>query len=84
MAQLTAKAAEILERAMQLSSEERGQLIDHLAASLDDGVLDEGAEEAWAAEIKRRVDEIDSGRAKMIPLTEFRRRLATRMRNAEK
>jgi hypothetical protein len=39
----------------------------------------QGAEKAWAAEIKRRVDDIRSGKTKMIPYEEVRRRLAARL-----
>ena len=84
MAPLTPKVSEILEKALELSDQERGELIDRLAASLDEGPPDEGVEEAWSEEIKRRIDEIDSGKAKMIPLSEFRRRIAARTRNVAK
>jgi putative addiction module component (TIGR02574 family) len=61
---------------MELSSHERGYLIDRLVESLDDGPADEGAEEAWADEIKRRVDDIRSGKVKMIPGDKVLRELA--------
>ena len=76
MAPLTPKVSEILEKALELSDKERGQLIDRLAASLDEGPPDEGVEEAWAEEIKRRVDEIRSGKVKMIPGEEVLREMA--------
>ena len=76
MAPLTPKASEILEKALELSDKERGQLIDRLAASLDEGSPDEGVEEAWTEEIKRRVDEIRSGKVKMIPGEEVLREMA--------
>src|SRR6266550_4918345 len=58
MSQMTREASEVLARAMQLSARERGFLIDQLIESLDEGADEPGAEEAWAHEIKRRVDEI--------------------------
>jgi putative addiction module component (TIGR02574 family) len=67
MAKLTSKAAEILEKAMELSSDERGLIASRLTASLDEDTPDEGVEAAWADEIKRRVDEIRSGKVKMVP-----------------
>lgn len=76
MAQLTPKVSEILEKALELSDQERGQLIDHLTASLDEGPPDEGAEKAWSAKIKRRVDDIRSGKVKLIPGEEFLKELA--------
>ena len=56
---------EIVEaQAMKLSPEERAQLADRLITSLFE---DHEIEDAWAAEVERRVDEIASGRAKLIP-----------------
>jgi putative addiction module component (TIGR02574 family) len=76
MAQMSPKVAEVLDRAMELSIHERGLLIDRLVESLDDAPPDEGVDEAWADEIKRRVDEIRSGKVKMIPGEEVLRELA--------
>jgi putative addiction module component (TIGR02574 family) len=59
-------------------------VIDRLLASLDEGPAEEGVEEAWAAEIKHRVDDIDSGKVKMIPGKKIRRRLAARLLDGEK
>jgi putative addiction module component (TIGR02574 family) len=76
MPQMTPKAAEILEKAMELSAEDRGLIFDRLAGTLDAEPRDEGVEEAWGEEIKRRVDEIRSGKVKMIPGEEVLRDLA--------
>ena len=38
-----------------------------MIASLFD---DQGIEEAWAVEVERRIKEIESGRAKLIPASE--------------
>jgi len=84
MAQMTPQVSEVLEKALTLSTQDRGLLIDRLIESLDEGPAEEGMEEAWAEEIRRRVDDIRSGKAKMIPGKEVRRRLRTRLRNAEK
>jgi putative addiction module component (TIGR02574 family) len=67
---------ELLAKAMQLSSQERGWLIDELCASLHDGSADPGAEEAWAGEIERRVEEVRAGRVKLIPGEQVLRELA--------
>ena len=53
--------------ALKLSAEERAELADRLIASLFE---DAEIEEAWAAEVKRRVTEIESGRAKLVPASE--------------
>jgi len=56
---------EIVEaQVLKLSPEERAQLADRLITSLFE---DHEIEDAWAAEAERRVDEIESGRAKLIP-----------------
>ena len=55
MAQMTPQVSELLEKALALSSEERGQLIDRLVESLDDEPAEPGVEAAWDEEIKRRV-----------------------------
>jgi len=82
MPEITRQASRVLEKALALSTRDRGVLIDRLIESLDEGPAEEGVEEAWAAEIKRRVDEIRSGKARLIPAEEMRRRAAARLRNA--
>jgi putative addiction module component (TIGR02574 family) len=59
---------EIVEaQALSLAAEERAQLADRLIASLFD---DQDIEEAWAVEVERRIKDIESGRAKLIPASE--------------
>ena len=84
MAQIAPEVSRVLEKALALSTRDRGLLIDRLIASLDDGPAEEGVEQAWAAEIKKRVDDIQSGRVKMIPADEVRRRAAARLRRVQK
>lgn len=84
MAQMTRQVPEVLEKALTLSTQDRGLLIDRLIESLDEGPPEEGVEEAWAEEIKRRVDDIRSGRVEMISGQEIRRRLAARLLNGAK
>jgi len=79
MSQMTPQVSALLEKAMALSTQERGMLIDHLIESLDDSPADEGVEAAWADEIKRRVDEIRSGKVEMIPGEQVRRMLTERL-----
>jgi putative addiction module component (TIGR02574 family) len=71
-------AAEILKDALMLPTEARAALAGSLLESLDDTEVDEDAEAAWAAEVNRRVAELDSGAVKTIPWAEVRRRLAAR------
>lgn len=84
MAQITPEVSKLLEQALALSAQDRGLVIDRLIESLDDEQAEEGVEEAWAEEIKGRVDDIRSGKVKMIPGEEVLRRLAGRLRNAGK
>jgi len=59
---------EIVEaQALKLTAEERARLADRLIASLAE---DLEVEEAWAVEVERRVEEIESGRAKLVPAAE--------------
>lgn len=84
MAQIAPEVSQVLEKALALSTRDRGLLIDRLIASLDEGPAEEGVEEAWAAEIKKRVDDVQSGKVKMIPADEVRRRAAARLRRGQK
>jgi len=84
MPQMTPKVSDVLEKALTLSTRERGLLIDRLIESLDEGPSEEGVEEAWADEIKSRVDDIRSGKVEMIPGEEVLRRLAARRQNGAK
>jgi putative addiction module component (TIGR02574 family) len=83
MVQMTPQISEVLQKALALSTQERGLLIDRLIQSLDDEPAEEGLDEAWADEIKRRVDEIRSGKVQLIPGEEVRRRLAARLLNGK-
>jgi putative addiction module component (TIGR02574 family) len=84
MAQMTPQVSEVLEKVLSLSTQERGLLIDRLIESLDEGPAEEGVEAAWAEEIKRRVDDIRSGKVKTLPYEQVRRRLVGRLRDAKK
>ena len=59
---------EIVEtEALKLSVEERARLADRLLASLSE---DAEIDEAWAREVERRIAEIESGRAQLVPAAE--------------
>jgi putative addiction module component (TIGR02574 family) len=70
-------AADILKDALALPPEARAAVAGSLLESLDDQI-DEGAEAAWEAEIARRLNELDTGKVKLIPWTTVRRRLMGR------
>ena len=59
---------EILEaETLKLTTSERARLAEHLIASLDE---DTEIEEAWAAEVDRRIADIENGSVQLIPVAE--------------
>jgi putative addiction module component (TIGR02574 family) len=71
---MTDQATRILEEALRLPPEARAAIAGRLMESLDEQV-DEDAEAAWAREIARRLQEVDSGNVAAIPWPEARRRI---------
>jgi putative addiction module component (TIGR02574 family) len=63
--------AKLLEEALRLSPEARAALAASLLESLED-TIDEDAEAAWAAEIAKRIQELDSGAVAPVPWAEAR------------
>ncbi|HEY7249419.1 MAG TPA: addiction module protein [Methylomirabilota bacterium] len=74
---MTPDPVKLLEEALKLAPEARAALAASLLESLE-GEADEGAEAAWAAEIAKRIHEVDSGRVTPIPWPEARRRILDR------
>ena len=70
-------AAEILKAAMAPPPEARAAVAGSRLESLADKI-DEGAEAAWEAEIARRLNDLDTGKVKLIPWATVRRRLMGR------
>ena len=64
---------ELYNAAMDLSIEERLALANRLFESTHDDEKEQGSDEAWDAEVKRRLEEIDSGAVTMIPGDQVRR-----------
>jgi putative addiction module component (TIGR02574 family) len=71
VAQMMPQVSKVLEQALSLSVEEQEALADSLISSLG-GKVDEGVLAVWDDEIKKRVAELDSGKAKTIPWAEVR------------
>ena len=69
--------SKILESALKLPPEARAAIAGSLIESLDEKV-DEDVEAAWADEIARRVQDLDSGKAKTIPWSKARRLIVSR------
>ena len=74
---MTLDPVKLLEEALKLSPEARAALAGSLLESLDEGI-DEGAEAAWAAEIAKRLHELDSGAVAPVPWSEARRMILGR------
>ena len=69
---------ELWREAAELTEAERAALAGLLIESLE-GDPDADVEAAWAAEIEKRVAELDAGTAKTIPWEEVRQRLIDRL-----
>jgi putative addiction module component (TIGR02574 family) len=66
---------------LQLPPKARADIAGTLLRSLD--VADDPSlEDAWSAEIGRRVAEVDSRKVKLVPLSRARRRLRLGLRSA--
>ena len=72
---MTTDVSELLKKALALPPEARAALAGSLLESLDDTV-DASAEEEWSREIARRIEELDSGKAKPVPWVEARRQIS--------
>jgi putative addiction module component (TIGR02574 family) len=83
MAQMRPQVSELLEKALALSTEERRLLVSRLGATLDEEGAEEGVEAAWDEEIKRRVDDVRSGRVKTIPGDQVLREMAKEFPDGE-
>jgi putative addiction module component (TIGR02574 family) len=71
---MTRVVEQLYEQASRLPEADRAELAGLLLESIEDPP-DEGVEEAWAAEIERRMAEYRAGRMKTIPWSEVRAHL---------
>jgi putative addiction module component (TIGR02574 family) len=62
-------AEELSRKARTLPAEERARLAEELLASLS-GAPDADVEAAWDEEIRRRLEEVESGRVQLVPAAE--------------
>jgi putative addiction module component (TIGR02574 family) len=65
--------AQLLEQAMRLPDQERGDLAARLIDSLDPATGDDEVEMAWDGEIQGRIADLDAGRVQPVPWLEARR-----------
>ncbi len=70
---MTAQTRELTKKALALKPAERVELAEMLLASVDDFASPE-IEIAWRAEVERRMKEIETGQAKLIPADEVHRK----------
>ena len=75
---MTAQTMEILDVVDSLPIDMKLEIIDHLLESISP--TNKEVEEAWKEEVERRIDEVESGEVKLIPLEEVRERLGKRYR----
>lgn len=61
---MTKSVDAVVAEALSLSAEERARVADRLLASLTEDV---GIDDAWAAEVERRLAAIESGQMKLVP-----------------
>lgn len=71
---MTKAAEKVLAEALTLDTRERADLAAKLLASLD-GEPEEDVEAAWAAEVARRIEEIEAGRVELVPWEDVERRI---------
>ena len=71
---MRATVEDVLKQALTLDEKERASVAGALIESLHPEV-EPDAEEAWDSEIRRRVEELDSGAVKPIPWSAVRKRL---------
>lgn len=76
---MSPNAQRLLDEARQLPPDEREWLAEFLLID-DESVSAAGVESAWGDEIKRRLDQIDSGAVKMIPGDEVLARMDVRLK----
>lgn len=69
---MTQQASSLFQEALRLPEGDRADLAAKLIDSLDP-TADEGVDFAWAAEIKQRVQDLETGQVKGIPWPEARR-----------
>ena len=71
---VTKAAEEILAEALNLDTRDRANVAAKLLASLD-GEPEEEVEAAWAAEVARRIEEIETGRVELVPWEDVESRI---------
>lgn len=71
---MKSSAKELLDRALEMSENDRAAIAERLLASLD-AKPDQNVEEAWQREVQHRLSELDRGDVECVPWEEVRARL---------
>jgi putative addiction module component (TIGR02574 family) len=71
---MSERAAAVLSEVLAWPAEQRGDLAARLLESLDPGA-DPDADAAWDAEIRQRLNDIQSGQVTPVPWAEARRQI---------
>jgi putative addiction module component (TIGR02574 family) len=79
MPAVSPRAQRVLPEALQLPPKARADIAGTLLRSLD-AKEETNVEEPWAAEVERRVAEVDSGKVKLVSWSQVRRRLRSGLR----
>jgi len=74
MVLMSREVTELLRKVLELSVTDRTELAGSLIETLD-RIKEKSVEDAWEAEIVRRMEDLDSGRIKPVPHDEVLRRL---------
>jgi putative addiction module component (TIGR02574 family) len=75
---MTKQALELKQKALTLPGKERTALVRALIESLEE-VADRGTERAWGEEIARRIEDLNSGKAKTVSWELIRKRISARL-----
>lgn len=75
---MSTRADSILGTALTLPAGDRARIAAELIASLDEGE-DRDVEATWAAEIERRIAEVEAGEAETVSWEEARARIGSKL-----
>lgn len=82
MSDMSRQMEDLYEEASQLTENERAELAGKLLESLE-GEPDPAVEMAWAAEVERRVKQVENGEVELIPWEKVREELRRRSNDAK-
>ncbi len=75
---MTAQTMEIMDVVDSLPIDIKLELVDRLLESISPRRKE--IDDAWSEEVERRIDEVESGKVKLIPLDEVREKFRARYR----